>query len=195
MKKLAVFGYSDKRSLTYPLMRVLSFMGNVKVITDDYTILRFSENGEKEFKVNQIDFEVKRELSKADYEKDYDTTLYEYVLFISKDNVPYEGIKLDKVILVRGIERPYVELEKLELMELTLDDKFIQVYMTNMKVPKGSINIAPSEKMVKYLTECEEKRWFVKMNESQQVATLKELFGKELKLDKSALIKLLKREW
>lgn len=196
MKKIAIFGLVDKRPVVYPLLRVMSFMGKVKVITDDRSFMLFSDNNEEEFQLNQIDFEIKSDITQDDYNKSYVNSLYECVLFVTKTEIPTEVLEqIDKVVLMRLVDRPYVSLEKLDEMELVLDDKFVQVYLTYEKVDKKYKKIAPSEKLVKYLTDCEERKWFVNMKESQQAANLKELFGEELKLSKEAITKLLKREW
>lgn len=190
MKKIALIGPVDKRSIAYPLLKCLMFLGKVLVVSDDGTYRRFSSTYETDFGFGNSEFIITPKVTEEVLEDvKRRSNVYDYLVFITTNEL-VDG--MDKVLYCHGVgknmasENTLTDLEKVE---------FIDVYITLSKTgdPKA-LKIEPSKGVMSYIFACEESQQFVATKDASYTSMLYKFFDKEMGIPKNSIKGLLQRE-
>lgn len=193
MKTLALIGPVDKRVISYPLIKVLSFLGKTLVITDDSTYRRFAENYEQRFQVGTVDFIVEPLVTEKNYEEvEKNPVPYDFVVYITTNELPP---KYDHVVHCRGIDKGFGTKPIVDQLDNEPQDKVSTVYITYSKIEDKTLHhVEPSKNALAYCAECEDKKEFTDIKEPTMASNIYTFFEKELNIDKSTISGLLKRK-
>lgn len=193
MKKIAIIGAVDKRVIAYPLLKVLTYLGKVLVVTDESTYRRFDENYSRRFEANLINYWVETEVTEKTYQEvDNLVTPYDFVVFITTNEIPPST---DKIIYCRGIDKGFGTPDVVQQLEEKPIDEVLTVYVTFSKLEdKTLIRLEPSKTMYMYIAECEDKKEFVDLKDTATASMLYKFFEDELGVPKSTIQGLLKRK-
>lgn len=187
MYSICLIGGVDKRVIAYPLLKCLGLMGKTLVIADNSVYRRFGENYETDFELGQLGFKVLPVIPKDVTELDINVDIYDYVLYITTNEV----IVSDKVVYCHGLEKAIASPKVLNALE-GMDIK--DITLTMGKVEKGTLAIGYSKEAMGYICSCEEHKDFVPCTGVSFSTLMVELFDDVFKMSKDNMKKLLARK-
>lgn len=189
-KTLALLGATDKRAISYPLIKVLMHLGRTLIVTDDGLYRRFDEDYNTNFDFENSEFLIIPKLEDEHKELiNQKSKSFEYVLYITTNEIPDNA---SKIVYCRGIDKGLASISTLRQIE---DSEFIEVLVTFDKVAdKKALKIVPSIKQYKYFSQCEDRKEFLDSADSAFVTLLTTFFEEQLDLPKSTIKSILARK-
>ena len=182
-KILCIVGATDKRAITYPLIKTLMHLGRTLIVSDDGVYRRFDETYQTNFDFGNSEFiivpKVDAELIESINQKEGQ---FEYVVYITTDEVPP---KADKIIYCRGMDKGFASQDTMKLIE---ESEFTEVLITFDKVQdKKALKIAPTIKQYQYLNRCEDRKEFLPTADPSFATVITKFFEEQLDLPKNTL--------
>lgn len=182
-KILCIVGATDKRAITYPLIKTLMHLGRTLIVSDDGVYRRFDDTYQTNFDFGNSEFLITPKVDEAIMESvSQKEGQFEYIVYITTDEVPP---KADKVIYCRGIDKGFASQDTLKLIE---ESEFIEVLVTFDKVQdKKALKIAPTIKQYQYLNRCEDRKEFLPSADTSFVTVVATFFEEQLDLPKNTI--------
>ena len=189
---LTIFGATDKRVVTYPLLKVLMHLGRVLIVTDDALYRRFDGEYGTNFEFENSEFIVVPKVDDSVIEMvKQKQGVFEYVVYITTNEVPQS----DKVVCVRGINKGLPSLSVQEQLEKIENSQYIEALFTFEKVEdKKALKITPSIKHYEYVTLCEDRKEFLESKDVAFSSLITTFFSEQLGLDKTKIKTVLGKE-
>lgn len=199
MQQFLLIGPVDKRPITYPLLKVLSYLGKTLVVADDGNYRRFADNYESEFELGNIDFSITPVVTEEVFKQVNEThEIYDYVVYITNNELPQSEDYLNniaKIIHCRGVDKGFISKANAQVLEDLPSEKTLTAYVTYSNVEdKRLLKVTPNKGTLSYVSECEDKKEFVDIKDSMYATLIYTFFEKELHLPKETIAKLLKRK-
>lgn len=183
MKKVCLLGVVDKRSIAYPLIKLLSLSGKLLVVTDDISFMRFSDTGGSEFTIGNTDFVVVRGVD----EYSGDTSVYDYGLFITLNKVLPD---YNKVVYCHGLNKSMLPVDSLAPLDVV---GYEDLLITPNKTKLFKMDI--TKEVMMYVWLCEELQEFnLVYRNSMLVRVMHKFFGDFLGVKIDVVAKLLERK-
>lgn len=188
-KILCIVGATDKRAITYPLIKTLMHLGRTLIVSDDGVYRRFDDTYQTNFDFGNSEFiitpQVDSTLIDSINQRD---AQFEYILYITTNEIPPNT---DKVVYCRGIDKGLASEDTLKQIE---ESEFIEVLITFDKIQdKKALKIAPSIKQYQYLNRCEDHKEFLPSTDPAFVTVVASFFEEQLDLPKNTIKAILSK--
>lgn len=182
-KILCIVGATDKRAITYPLIKVLTHLGRTLIVADDGAYRRFDDTYQLNFDFGNSEFYITPKIDEETYNLvDQKAPNFEYILYITTNELPPQA---DKIVYARGIDKGLASEDTLKKIE---ESEFIEVLVTFDKVQdKKALKITPSIKQYHYLANCEDRKEFLPSSDPAFVSVITTFFEEQLDLPKSTI--------
>lgn len=187
--KIGLLGYTDKRLITYPLLKILQALGETIVITDNRHFLRMV--GDNEHLLN-IRIVVTSDTPDEVWEEiGQEPDDFDYIVYDIRETFPSD---VDLYFHIRGSEK----LDDGEDMFLDCIDEYTKIkiaYDGKGSMDKETTVFPVTSLSVAYVESVECNRWLPEILDKKLLKILPKLLEKPLALDAKKILALMKRGW
>lgn len=189
--RIGVLGFTDKRPILYPLMKLLQSTGDVVVITDDRRFKRLLEDYASPGHLGNIMICVTDATPDEVWEEiDHSENDFDHVIYDLRDTL-HEDI--DMYIHVKGSDFEDGEKDFLECVDTYTSIKLM--YDGKPERTKETINLPITLKLLSTLEVLENKNVLLPMPSKKINKVIAKLIAPVIKIKMSDALKLLRKGW
>lgn len=187
--QIGIYGYTDKRPVIYPILKLLQATGDVALFTNNRHYKRLLQPGETQGHLANVMIAVSDASPDEIFEEvGYTEDDFEHIVFDIQDTVPDD---LSLILHVKSYAPGEDEQSLLDML-----GAFTTVKMTyDRKREKGAINVLPTSLLWKHAEEIESYRMLPPSPSKELNKGLAGLFAPHLNLSMRNTHKLLTRRW
>ncbi|MDX8360761.1 hypothetical protein [Cytobacillus sp. IB215316] len=186
---IGVCGYTDKRPIIYPLLKLLQSTGDVVLISNNRHYKRLLEDKSNLGHMSNILISISDSSPDEIFEEiGYDSDDFDHIIFDIQESLPDY---VDLMLYVKSFEPDEEELSFLDLI-----DKYETVKITFDRQPeKGAINVSPDIGIWETIEIIEHNLVLEPIPSNQLTNGLSKLMAPELKMPAKSVKKLLNKRW
>lgn len=187
--QIGVCGYTDKRPVIYALMKVLSQLGDIAVITNNRHYRRLLSDGAESGYLMNILVNVSDDSPDEVFESlELETSDFDHIIYDVVDSIPEET---DLMIYVKTYGADDDENDFMELIE-----DYVTIKMTyDGKSEKDVFNVIPTANIMKSIEFIESYKVADTVNSKQLNIALAKMLAPKLDMNGNTLLKLLSARW
>lgn len=189
--QIGILGFTDKRPILYPLMKLLHYVGDVIIITDDRRFRRLLEDYDLTGHLANIMIHVTDATPDEVWEEiDEDESDFDYIIYDLRDTL-HEDIEL--YIHVKGSDYEDGEEDFLECVDDYIPFKLM--YDGKVDNDKKTISLPITLKLLATLEVLENKKVLLPLPDAKINKNLAKLMAPKLNIKLNDALKLLRKGW